>query len=328
MRARVRTLVFFGVIIGQYDARVVPHGKSNIVYEKTSRQTRDTNSTLLHPRLWYSPSTNYEVTYADGAASYDAYAEFDTTTETATVHSRGSSSYGPRHVAQLIPPFKLTVSLLRNRTCDDHYLAMSKEESGTFNTFSAPSSIRMSWNCRFVMLFVEGEYVFDAADGDGCSTIPTSHTTSLTVSSMHVTLIHEVCDIRLSLSHAYGYGPFYLFIGADDDHDEGVLFTYLNYTQANDISPPPPSPHSPPPLKPPPPPPPSPLFPPSPEAPPPPGDSTSWFEDKFSESRIVYTVLYSVVTLVLLVCCFDCFVIGIYKVCLRRESFELSKDRP
>lgn len=275
-----------------------------------TREQSGSLTNMLYPHMWYSPSTNYDETYGESEANSDAYAEFDTTNRTVTTFSRGSDSYGPRHVDQHISPFELTLTLLRNRTCDDHYAALSKQTNGVVNTFSAPNSIRLSWNCQFVMLFVNNDYVFDAAS-EACSDVPSTHYMRLTVSSMHVSLFHEECDIELSLSHEYGYGPFYLYIGADDDHDEGARFLHLNVTEAVAFSPPPPSPAPPPPPRPLPPPFPSPSPPPSPETPSPPGDSTSWLEDRFTRSRIVHTMLLIVAISVLLICCFDCGVVGI-----------------
>ncbi|KAK3235512.1 hypothetical protein CYMTET_54274, partial [Cymbomonas tetramitiformis] len=231
-RVRFFVAVCFGTFHGVSDARFSVREESIVASKTAPREEDAALSSMLYPHLWYKPSTNYEETYAESVGNLDSYAEFDTTLATVTVYSRGSDSYGPRHVEQHISPFVLTFTLVRNETCDDHYVALSKKETGVYNTFSAPSSIRVSWNCRFVMLFVDEEYVFDAA-GNNCSAIPALHTMTVSVSSMHVSLIHENCDLRLTLSHGYGYGPFYLFVGADDDHAKGAQFTLINVTEAD-----------------------------------------------------------------------------------------------
>ncbi|KAK3288862.1 hypothetical protein CYMTET_3686 [Cymbomonas tetramitiformis] len=197
----------------------------------SSNNSADAVVNRLQPDWWYNPATEYASKYSedDARVSDKPYATFDEEEEEMLVFSQGSDSYGPRFVTTNVPPFRVSFTVYRNETCDDHYVTLTKNRSGTHYTHQALHGIRGNWNCRFVQLFVENEDIYHQMSEE-CLSIPMHHAMQLTVTSSDAALLHEECNVSMELPHTMGIGPFYAFVGADDDHGRGARFTLFNIT--------------------------------------------------------------------------------------------------
>ncbi|KAK3276414.1 hypothetical protein CYMTET_15510 [Cymbomonas tetramitiformis] len=226
---------------GSDDGLVSPRASSSGSFLRAVSSSGNTfTDNALYPEYWLNPHTAYAQTYAANAVTGSIYRIVFGSVGAGTVSVSGDSNLygerlGPRFMHTLSAPADVTALVDKTYSCSDHFFVFStSRDPGQWRWGSSGNQVKFVWDCNGFMIYSTSSSSYD---WNSCLSAYTQHRVHITMTSTTATFRNVHCGRTSSAPHSLGAGPWYFFIGADDDSQRVSVFNSLQITGDQGILP-------------------------------------------------------------------------------------------
>lgn len=171
---------------------------------------------VLSGNLWLNPTTDYAKTYAEDASTDSYKLAFP---GDGTFTASGNARYSPRFFEKVPSGVEITATVAKTDYCSDSYWVFSTSPKPYWGWSTYSDRVSVVWNCARLYIYSTRS---STSDGSSCISKDADHTVDIVIDDTTVTVTHDGCDVKMSIPHSLGSGPYYLFIGADQDSTSKV----------------------------------------------------------------------------------------------------------